>query len=156
MLLLKGNQFDRMHDWARNLANWFPTIPDGVVLWTEQCRCMAARTPLDPELIPWFVGELSRRSLPFTADGFGLAADLVSDIVRGRLKTDDATRTVARALANRLDAAAPYFRYTGLFCTFAGFPGEWNPALMLGPSVTSVLPQPRGRRRSPRQQMSNQ
>jgi hypothetical protein len=24
-------QFDRMHDWARNAANWFPMIPDGVV-----------------------------------------------------------------------------------------------------------------------------
>jgi hypothetical protein len=150
VLLLKGNQFDRMHDWARNLANWFPTIPDGVVLWTEQCRRMAARTPLDPELIPWFVRELSRRSLPFTAYGFGLAADLVSDTVRGRLKTDDATRTVARALASRLDAVAPYFRDIGLFCTFAGFPAEWNPALVLGPPVTSVLPpEPRGRRRRP-------
>jgi hypothetical protein len=139
VILLKGNQFDRMHDWARNLANWFPTIPDGVVLWTEQCRRMAAGTPLDPELIPWFVRGLSRRSLPFTADGFGLAADLVSDVVRGRLKTDDATRTVARALANRLDAAAPYFRDTGLFCTFADFPAEWNPALMVGPPVMSML-----------------
>jgi hypothetical protein len=146
VLLLKGNQFDRMHDWARNLANWFPTIPDGVVLWTEQCRRMAAGTPLDPKLIPWFVRELSQRSLPFTADGFGMASDLVSDIVRGRLKTDDATRTAARALANRLDAVAPYFRDTGLFCTFVGFPMDWNPALMLGPPVTPMLcPEPRGR-----------
>jgi hypothetical protein len=129
-----------MHDWARNLANWFPAIPDGVVLWTEQCRRMAARTPLDSQLIPWFVRELSRRSLPFTTDGFGLAADLVNDVVRGRLKSDDATRTVARALANRLDAAAPYFRDIGLFCTFAGFPAEWNATSVLGPPVTSILP----------------
>jgi hypothetical protein len=38
--------------------------------------------PLPADLIPWFVQELSRRSLPFTADGFGLAADLVTDLVR--------------------------------------------------------------------------
>jgi hypothetical protein len=139
VLLLKGNQFDRMHDWPRNLANWFPIIPDGVVLWTEQCRRMAAGTSLDPKLLPWFVRELSRRSLPFTAYGFGLAADLTSDIVRGRLKTDDATRKAASALMNRLDAAAPYFRDTGLFCTFTGFPAEWNPALILGPPATSML-----------------
>jgi hypothetical protein len=144
VLLLKGNQFDRMHDWARNLANWFPTLPDGVVLWTEQCRRMAAGTPLDPELIPWFVRELSRRSLPFTAYGFGLAADLVSDIIRGRLKTDDATCAIARELGNRLDAAAPYFRDIGLFCTYAGFPAEWNPTQMLGPPVSSMpLSEPR-------------
>jgi hypothetical protein len=134
VLLLKGNQFGRMHDWARNLANWFPAIPDGVVLWTEQCRRMAVAS-FEPELIPWFVRELSCRSLPFTADGFGLAADLVSNIVRGRLAIDDATRTAAGLLADRLDAALPYFRDIGLFCTFAGFPKKWNPALILGPTI---------------------
>jgi hypothetical protein len=133
VLLLKGNQFDRMHDWARNVANWFPQIPDGVVLWAEQCRRMTAGPLLDPELIPWFVRELSRRSLPFTADGFGLAADLVKDIVRGRLQADAPTREAAAALGQRLDMAAPYFRVTGLFCTFASFPTDWNAALILGP-----------------------
>lgn len=149
VLLLKGNQFHRMHDWARNLANWFPTIPDGVVLWTEQCRRVAAGSPLHPDLVSWFVRELSQRSLPFTADGFGLASDLVNNIVRGRLEADDATRTVAGALARRLDAAAPYFRDTGLFCTFAGFSAEWNPALMLGPPVLPC--EPDDGRRSPQQ-----
>jgi hypothetical protein len=82
---------------------------------------------------------LSRRSLPFTADGFGLAIDLLSDILRGRLATDEATRAAARALADRLDAAAPYFRDTGLFCTFAGFPAEWDPALTLGPPALGSI-----------------
>lgn len=133
VLLLKGNQFERMHDWARNLANWFPNLPDGVVLWTEQRRRLVSREPLEPDLLPWFVREMSRRSLPFTANGFGLAAALVSDIVRGRLKSDDATRVAAGTVANRLDAAAPYFRDTGLFCSFSGFEAGWDAALMLGP-----------------------
>ncbi|WP_141103982.1 caspase family protein [Rhizobium sp. R634] len=149
VLLLKGNQFERMYDWARNLANWFPAMPDSVVLWTEQCRRMTAGRALDPELIPWFVRELSRRSLPFTADGFGLAIDLVSDVVRGRLGTDEATRSAARALANRLEAAALYFRDTGLFCTFAGFPAEWKPELNLGPPEQSRFPDPKSRVRAP-------
>jgi hypothetical protein len=133
VLLLKGNQFELMHDWARNVGNWFPAIPDGVVVWTEQCRRMATGRPLPPDLIPWFVNKLSGRSLPFTADGFGIACDLVTDIVRGRLQTDDATRATAQALAARIDAAAPYFRETGLFCTFTSWPNDWNPASMLGP-----------------------
>lgn len=138
ILLLKANQFDWMENWAYKLAIWFPTIPDGVVLWTEQGRRMAGGTPSDPDLLPWFVRELSQRSLPFTADGFSLAADLVSDILRGRLKTDDATRTMARGLANRLDAAEPYFRDMGLFCTYAGFPADWDPAQILGPLAAPV------------------
>lgn len=146
VLLLKGNQLGRMHDWARNLANWFPAMPDGVVLWTEQSRRLAVGGALDPELIPWFVRELSRRSLPFTADGFGLAIDLVSDVVRGRLATDDATRSAARVLADRLEASARYFRDTGLFCTFAGFPAEWQPAFRLGPPGLGGLPIQRDRR----------
>jgi hypothetical protein len=132
VLLLKGNQFDRMHDWARNLANWFPTIPDGVVLWTEQCRRMPTHRSLDRDLVSWFARELSLRCLPFTADSFGLAADLVNDIMRRRLDSDEATRTITRELADRFDAASPYFRDVGLFCTYAGFPADWNPVRVLG------------------------
>ncbi|HEY8130078.1 MAG TPA: hypothetical protein VIF39_15430 [Hyphomicrobium sp.] len=86
VLLLKGNQLDRMHDWARNLANWFPTIPDGVVLWTEQCRRMAAQKPLDPSLIAWFVSELSvslRSGPPFQNGGKCDAAQLSRLYQRG-------------------------------------------------------------------------
>ncbi len=137
VVLLKGNKYNLMHDWTRNLANWFPKIPDGVVLWTEQCRRMAGKVPLEPDLLPWFVRELSRRSLPFTAYAFGLAADLTRDIVRGRLKTDDATRRRARLLAVRLESAALYFRELGLFCTFDGFPENWDLS-QLGPPIPSI------------------
>lgn len=136
VLLLKGNQFERMHDWARNLANWFPQIPDGVVLWTEQCRRMATRgEPIELDLFPWFVHELSGRSLPFTADGFGFAADILTDIERGRHKTNDATREAAKALNARMNAALPYFRDVGLFSTFAGWPEDWDAAAILGPHI---------------------
>jgi hypothetical protein len=103
---------------------------------------MAAGRPLPPDLIPWFLNELSRRSLPFTADGFGLAADLVTDIVRGRLQTDETTRVAAHALGARIDRAAPYFRDTGLFGTFASWPADWNPAVILGLPLVSVPPEP--------------
>ena len=135
LLLLKGSRFDLIHDWARNVGNWFPWIPDGVVLWTEQCRRTTAGEPLDPELIPWLVRELSQRSLPFTADGFGLLADIVADIAHGRLKTDYSTREAAKTLSGRVDQALPYFRDNGLFCTFAGWPEDWNPAAILGPPI---------------------
>jgi hypothetical protein len=37
LVLLKANHFELMHDWARNVENWFPWIPDSVIVWTEQC-----------------------------------------------------------------------------------------------------------------------
>ena len=115
ILLLKGNRLDLMHDWTRNLANWFPALADGVVLWTEQCRRKAGGS-LDAGQIGWFVDTLSGRSLPFTTDCFGLAVDILRDIKRGRLAADKATLEQADILDRRFDAAMPYFRDAGLFC----------------------------------------
>jgi hypothetical protein len=35
-LLLKLRRFDLLRNWVRNLANWFPFLPDGCVLWAWQ------------------------------------------------------------------------------------------------------------------------
>jgi hypothetical protein len=127
LVLLKANRFDLMHDWARNVGNWFPWLPDGVVLWTEQRRRMARDKPLDPALLSWFVTNLSSRSLPFTSDCFGLAADILRDILRGRIKADEATLHGARLLNTRFDSVMDSFRDDALFCTYAG----WENASLL-------------------------
>ena len=53
-VLLRGNALDHLHDWPRNLANWFKWLPDGPILWAEtllrrherdQARQPAARPP---------------------------------------------------------------------------------------------------------------
>lgn len=133
VLLLKGNQFERMHDWARNLANWFPDMPDGVVIWTEQCRRMARGRPLDPQLLAWFTRELSKRSLPFTSDGLDIASDLLRNIVRGRWPVDKATRRRACWLTYRLSRVSPYFLDTGFFCSYGNLPWERSSHELLGP-----------------------
>jgi hypothetical protein len=33
--LLRSNALDHLHDWPRNLANWFDWLADGPVLWAE-------------------------------------------------------------------------------------------------------------------------
>jgi hypothetical protein len=132
VLLLKANRLDLMHDWTRNLANWFPWLPDGVVFWTEQCHREGHGSFRD-DVIPWFVRELSARSLPFTCDGLGLAANLLSDIERERIAADPLTRSAAAHVKERVDAAMFYFRDDGLFCTYAGMPEDWVPAAVLGP-----------------------
>jgi hypothetical protein len=34
-VLLRCNALDYLHDWPRNLADWFPWLPDGAILWAE-------------------------------------------------------------------------------------------------------------------------
>jgi hypothetical protein len=149
VLLLKGNQLGMMHDWTRNVANWFQWIPDGVVLWTEQCRRMARGKSLAPDLIPWFVHELSQRSLPFTADAMGFAADIIEDVRQERISTDGETRQAAARLGERIDAAMPYFRDDGMFCAYAAWPDGWDLASAISPPAASgaaKLPTRSGRR----------
>jgi hypothetical protein len=34
-VLIRSGALQQLHDWPRNLANWFPSLPDGAVLWAE-------------------------------------------------------------------------------------------------------------------------
>jgi hypothetical protein len=34
-LLLRAGALERLHDWPRNLARWFPWLADGAILWSE-------------------------------------------------------------------------------------------------------------------------
>jgi hypothetical protein len=36
LILLRANRLDLLHNWLRNLANWFDERPDGPALWAEQ------------------------------------------------------------------------------------------------------------------------
>jgi len=53
-ILLRSGALDQLHDWPRNLANWFTWLPDGALLWAEtllrrddaaRSRNLAARPP---------------------------------------------------------------------------------------------------------------
>jgi len=67
-LLFRLGRYDLMHDWAKNLADWFGTIPDGCVLWAmqsihERQDGAAART---------YLLEAVRRGLPIYTEGLRL------------------------------------------------------------------------------------
>lgn len=36
-LLLRLERYDLMHDWPRNLANYFDNLPDGNIIWAARC-----------------------------------------------------------------------------------------------------------------------
>jgi hypothetical protein len=50
-ILIRSNQLEALHDWPRNLANWFKWLPDGPVLWAETLIRRGNRTLSIPPLI---------------------------------------------------------------------------------------------------------
>ncbi|NPU65932.1 hypothetical protein HL667_13095 [Bradyrhizobium sp. 83012] len=48
-LLLRSGNLDVLKDWPRNLASWFPWLPDGSILWAETLLRRAEGRPIDPK-----------------------------------------------------------------------------------------------------------
>jgi hypothetical protein len=98
-LLLKLRRFDLMHDWVRNLANWFPFLPDGCVLWAWQ---QIHQNPSNVGAIRRYLVEATKRGrqglqgLPVYSHGLRLLLDGLS-----MLEDDE-----ARAAAEKLREAA--------------------------------------------------
>jgi Caspase domain len=87
LLLLRAWRQDLLHDWARQLAQEFPASPDGGVIWAEQLlRGPSADTP--SEVIPWLL-TLRQRGLPHTAEGLGIAARQIDELLTFAIKPGD-------------------------------------------------------------------
>jgi hypothetical protein len=71
-LLLRLKQFDRLHNWAKNLANWFEFLPDGCVIWAWQ-RIFQA--PRERDQIEKYLFKAASRGLPFYTEGLRLLID---------------------------------------------------------------------------------
>ncbi len=69
-MLLRLGELERLHDWTRNLANWFPWLPDGLAIWGEH----QARLGRHAEALTSFL-QLPDRGLPIFSDGLSYAVD---------------------------------------------------------------------------------
>lgn len=127
LVLLRAGRFDLLHNWLRNVHNWFPQYPDGAVLWAEQVM----RQEKDPvsavQQAAKALATLPERGLPMTGEGLSYAASLLDRLTPDRGIMDEATRAgfdQAKALVNE---ALVLFRPGGLFTSFANF-GSLVPA----------------------------
>ncbi|MBR1068856.1 hypothetical protein [Bradyrhizobium liaoningense] len=71
-LLLRLRRFSQMQDWARNLANWFPFLPDGSVIWASQ---LMQQPSSDSTEIRKYLLESVQRGLPVYSEGLRLLND---------------------------------------------------------------------------------
>jgi len=67
--LLRLGRLDRLHHWPRNLADWFPWLPDGAVIAGEESALEG-----DHETAIAQVCEAGRRGLPVFSAGLSLLA----------------------------------------------------------------------------------
>ena len=141
-VLLRTGQLGRLHDWARNLANFFPAWPEGPVLWAKQLEEQAGevrrwgrdRTSFEvrgrEDPLRW-VAELDRRGLPALSELVSILS-VVLETHAGRIDGlgGEEGEAVAR-VRDRLRAALRLFRPGGLFAAFASEdPEEVTPKLV--------------------------
>jgi len=107
--LLRMNEIERLHDWTKNLANWFDWLPDGLVVWAEHLARLGQH-----EQAAELLRRLPERGIPALSAGLTFACDRLRtytrhwpDDIRLRDLDEELTRY---ALAT--DFAAPVTTYT--------------------------------------------
>jgi hypothetical protein len=131
MILLRGRRWDKLHNWLRNLANLAPEIPDGAVLWVEQCLRQPDSNNRN-EAIDYFL-KLGLSSLPFFAEPTGYALRQAEDFLKN--PEYERFRDKIEAIHKRLTKAVSMFRPGGLLATFSGPATELSP-FILAPTRT--------------------
>jgi len=134
-VLLRGRQWDKLHTWLRNLANLAPEIPDGAVLWTEQCLRQPNSTTRG-EALDYF-RRLSKSSLPFLAEPTGYALRQAEDFLKDPQCAP--FRDEIQQVHERLTKAVGMFRAGGLFATFAGPSSELSPFILTPTRTKGVM-----------------
>jgi hypothetical protein len=130
-ILLRGRRWDKLHNWLRNLANIAPEIPDGAVLWAEQClRQPDSKNRNDA--IEYFL-RLDSTSLPFFAEPTGFALRQAEDFLKN--PECEGFKDKIEAIHKRLTKAVGMFRPGGLLATFSGPATELSP-FILAPTTT--------------------
>jgi hypothetical protein len=130
VVLMRGRRSDLLNDWLFNLANWFPQLPDGCILWSEHLMRKQAASDQEKQGSARSLSLLASRPLPFTSEGFSYASRLVR-LFTG-IKSSYAGEFVAPLylLADRLEQAVPYLRPGGLFTTYSEMQPLTGPNLL--------------------------
>lgn len=72
-LLLRLERYDLLHDWPRNLANWFSNISDGCFIWAARCA-LASRDRAEAQQ---YIEMGLQRGLPVYTEGLHLLTQIL-------------------------------------------------------------------------------
>ena len=118
VILLRAGRRDLLHDWLRNLAEWFPDH--------RMDRCYGPNTfcsrptgrRLPTEAVDWLL-RLRQRGLPQYAGVLGWAVRQNGEVLE-RARLGKRQREALGELHQQLRQALRFFRSGGLFTVFAG------------------------------------
>lgn len=82
--LLKAGELPRLHDWANNLANWFPDLPDGAIIHAWQLISQQVDSIGQNYLIRERLLQALRRGIPVYTEGLRLLYDGLQQLVQIR------------------------------------------------------------------------
>lgn len=121
LVLLRAGRLDLLHDWVRNVANWFPSLPDGATLWAEQLLRQSKNQPDAINEAARYTSRLLERGLPLLAETVGYAARHIDMLLRESDGIDPELLAPLRLLQERMERALVYFRTDGLFPVYTGY-----------------------------------
>lgn len=143
LLLARAGRIGDVHDWTRNLMQWFPEIPDGAVLWAESLRSAIDHGHPAPFGVTAPIEEmasallrLGQQGMPFFADSLEFAKRLVRYVLR-QLK-DGEVRSSLLVIQRRLEQLFQTAMPSGHFIALAGLP---RPAWLDAGSGTLSVPE---------------
>ena len=128
VVLIRAQQWDLLHDWLRNLTDWFPYLPDGPVLRARQVMEATPGPTVPQECVRDFL-KLGERGVPWTSETVGYAVELADDILADR-QVRNGDRDAAGNLRKQLVRATARLRSGGLFTTYAAPIGTLTPDLI--------------------------
>jgi hypothetical protein len=114
--LLQLGDIDRLHDWTRNLCDWFPWLPDGLAIYGEHL----ARRGLHRDAFGVFL-KLPQRGLPIFSAGLAFVIDrLRRYLTLSAANFPPEELDAARTLVERLQPYATYANNRSLLLAFTG------------------------------------
>ncbi|WLE01019.1 caspase family protein (plasmid) [Agrobacterium leguminum] len=148
-ILLRSGHLEDLHDWPRNLANWYEWLPDGALLWAEALirryptgRAQGRRADSVADLANTaayaearrYFSKLGERGVPLLSANTSLAIGQLP-FWRRLLESDSLDAPDKHALARScavIESAAEAFISGGLFTGFSQSQRILPPELLLG------------------------
>lgn len=112
--LLKTRELDKMHDWAKNLANWFEWMPDGAIIYAWQMIHLQKKE--DKFLIANYLIEATDRGIPFFTEGLRLLFEGLSMLsFEYEYRNEDVERALkkVKAMTTAADLSKEFTMLTG-------------------------------------------